>query len=122
MKRTYRGMSNEIGHTDELAAMCVDVGLVPGIRVRILGLNNVGQGDGPIGLDEILEGGVVAIVGGIELVFDGRKDGPPRNSGLRVGNVGYRKKIQCLRDQRDKYSSPLERSTSDDPQEATRSP
>ena len=81
-------MSNEISHTDELAGVCVDISLIKRIRLRILSLDDMSQSDGPIGLDKVLEGGVVAVVRSVELVLDGGKDRAPRNGGLRVGNVG----------------------------------
>jgi hypothetical protein len=76
-RKTYRRMSDKIGHTDELATVCVDVSLIPGIRLLILRLDDMSQGDGPIGLDKVLERGIVAVVGRVQLVLDGGKNRAP---------------------------------------------
>lgn len=75
--KTYRRMSDEIGHADELATVCVDVSLIPGVRLFILRLDDMSQGDGPIGLDKVLERSVVTVVGRVQLVLDGGKNRAP---------------------------------------------
>lgn len=86
-------MRHEIRNADELPSVSIDVGFVEGSGVPVLGLDDVGQGDRSIRLDEVLESRVLFVVLRIELVFNLRKNGGPGDRGGRVGDLGLNRNL-----------------------------
>jgi len=70
-------MSNEISDTDQLPTVPINKRLIPRIGLLVPDLQDVREGDGAVGFDEVFECWFQAIVFSVQGGFDDGKNGFP---------------------------------------------
>jgi hypothetical protein len=81
-------MSNEISDTDQFPAMPIHKRLIPRVSLLVPDLQDVREGDGPVGFDEVFECWLYAVVFPVQGGFDGGKSGFPGYGGGGGGDFG----------------------------------